>query len=130
MKREKENLIWDVLGDAEKDASRAAVLSAGGRVLRRKRHTRLAMRCTMLAVIGGLMVLAAQKLGERKNNYPLVAANGNPTSSTGGIHYLTDDELLALFPDTPVGLAKVGGKKKLIFPRPGDEARFISRLPN
>lgn len=42
---------------------------------------------------------------------------------------LTDTELLALFPDTPVVLATLNnGQKKLIFPRPGDEARFVSRL--
>jgi hypothetical protein len=42
---------------------------------------------------------------------------------------LTDDELLALFPNTPVGLATLpDGKKLLIFPRPGDEKRFVIRL--
>jgi hypothetical protein len=42
---------------------------------------------------------------------------------------LTDDELLALFPDTPVALASLpDGKKRLIFPRPGDEQKFITRL--
>jgi hypothetical protein len=42
---------------------------------------------------------------------------------------LTDDQLLGFFPNTPVGLATLpDGKKLLIFPRPGDEARFITRL--
>jgi hypothetical protein len=44
------------------------------------------------------------------------------------VQEISDDELLALFPGTPVGLAKVNGKQRLIFPRPGDEARFIERL--
>ena len=44
------------------------------------------------------------------------------------IRALTDDELLALFPDTPVGLATLeDGKKRLIFPRPGDEERYVSK---
>jgi hypothetical protein len=46
------------------------------------------------------------------------------------VRFLSDDELLDLFPGTPVGLATVGGKKWLIFPRSGDEARFVSRLPD
>jgi hypothetical protein len=42
---------------------------------------------------------------------------------------LTDDELLALFPNTPVGLATLAdGKKRLIFPRSGDEQKFVTRL--
>jgi len=35
---------------------------------------------------------------------------------------------LALFPGAPVGLAKVNGKQRLIFPRQGDEARFVVPL--
>jgi hypothetical protein len=42
---------------------------------------------------------------------------------------LSDEELLALFPDTPVGLATMAdGKKRLVFPRPEDEAKFVSHL--
>jgi hypothetical protein len=42
---------------------------------------------------------------------------------------LTDEELLSLFPNTPVGLATLpNGKKLLLFPRPGDAAKFITRL--
>jgi hypothetical protein len=37
--------------------------------------------------------------------------------------------LLALFPDTPVGLITLeNGKKRLIFPRPGDQERFVKHL--
>ena len=37
------------------------------------------------------------------------------------------DELLALFPDTPVGLITTAdGRKRLIFPHPGDEQRLIA----
>jgi hypothetical protein len=36
---------------------------------------------------------------------------------------------VALFPNTPVALAEIGGREKLIFPRPGDEARYIARIP-
>ncbi len=64
---------------------------------------------------------------------PAGSATSSPTpplaSSGSQVGSLTDDELLALFPNTPVGLATLSnGKKRLIFPRPGDEARFITRL--
>jgi len=37
--------------------------------------------------------------------------------------------LLALFPDTPVALATLSdGSKRLIFPRPGDDQKFVTRL--
>jgi hypothetical protein len=52
-----------------------------------------------------------------------------PGSPPVRVQYLTDDELLALFPDTPVGLIKTAdGRKRLIFPRPGDEEKFITHL--
>jgi len=42
---------------------------------------------------------------------------------------MTDDELLALFPDTPVGLIQTAdSRKRLIFPQPGDEEKFITKL--
>jgi hypothetical protein len=44
------------------------------------------------------------------------------------VNYLSDDQLLALFPNIPVGVATVGGKKVLIFPRPGDNERFVGRF--
>lgn len=56
----------------------------------------------------------------------LVAAKLSPPVRSQS---LTDDELLALFPNTPVGLATLpDGRKRLIFPRPGDEKRFITRF--
>ena len=47
---------------------------------------------------------------------------------TSPVNYLTDEQLLALFTNTPVGLAKVGDKTILIFPRAGDKERFIGRF--
>ncbi len=46
------------------------------------------------------------------------------------IRALTDGELLALFPDTPVGLVTLeNGTKRLVFPRRGDESRFVKHIP-
>lgn len=52
-----------------------------------------------------------------------------PPPPTPLVESLTDAQLLALFPDVPVGLATLdNGRKRLIFPRLGDEERFIRRL--
>src|SRR5882724_8031996 len=126
MKPEKENLLHDLL---DQDASRQAILLAGGQTLRRRRHLRMAMRgAGILAVVAVVTVFCFRK----ENSHPeaaQVAKVAPKVSPVLQVRALTDDELLALFPNTPVGLASLAdGKKRLIFPRPGDEERFITRL--
>src|SRR5207244_2602352 len=120
MKPEKRSLIHDLL-DERPDRRRDATLLAGGRILQRRRWRRLAVRS--FAVVG---ILAITSFALHRMSAPAppvftaVPPPGNQTAS------LTDDELLALFPNTPVGLVTFAdGKKRLIFPRPGDEERFI-----
>jgi hypothetical protein len=125
MKPEKQHLIHDLLANAKR---REATLLAGSRILRRRRHWRTARRGLSLA-----FVLAVAGIWIGRTNFhkpsgraPLQAAA--PTASAQP-HSLTDDELLALFPNTPVGLATLAdGKKRLIFPRSGDEQKFVTRL--
>jgi hypothetical protein len=126
MKPEKENLLHDLL---EEDACRQAILLAGGHALRRRRHLRAAMQgAGILAVIAFMTVFCLRK----ENSHPgaaQVAKVAPKVPPVSQVRALTDDELLALFPNTPVGLASLAdGKKRLIFPRPGDEERFITRL--
>lgn len=126
MKREKENLIHDLLDD---DSSREAILSAGCRVLRSRRQWRVARQ--VVAALALIAVTAVFYL-RRETPRPLESmASQNALKPAPGpqVHALSDDELLALFTNTPVGLIPLAdGKKKLIFPRPGDEQRFITKL--
>jgi hypothetical protein len=125
MKPEKQQLIQDLLGD---ESRRNATLLAGGRILRRRRHWRAATRGLALALVATTAVLS---LKQNKSHQPSVQTSLSATKPTASAqpHSLTDDELLALFPNTPVGLATLpDGKKLLIFPRPGDEKRFVTRL--
>jgi hypothetical protein len=70
-----------------------------------------------------LATLSIQKMTEPRPR-PLIAV-ALPQERTGS---LTDAELLAMFPQIPVGLVTLeNGKKRLIFPRPGDEQRFMAR---
>jgi len=130
MNPEKQQLIHDLMNEGDGDARRTETLLAGGRILRRRRLVRHA---TQLLVVLSIVALAAvcvqQWLGRKPVDVTHTPQHVLPVVASTEIHRLTDDELLALFPDVPVGLATLSdGTKKLIFPRPGDEARFIKHL--
>ncbi len=123
MKPEKRALIHDLL-DEGREGRRDKTLLAGGRMLRRRRWRRLAVRNFAIVGMIGMTAFALQRMLAPAP--PVFTALPSPSVQTGS---LTDDELLALFPNTPVGLATLDdSKKRLIFPRPGDEERFINRF--
>ena len=124
MRPEKQNLIRDLW---EESSPREATLLAGAHILRRRRHWRAARQVTtglaLVAVVAGMVV---RKETRRSPQLAVAAVKAPPVSQ---VHEMTDDELLALFPNTPVALASLpDGKKRLLFPRPGDERKFIKRL--
>ena len=123
MKPEKQNLIHDLL---DGDTARNATLAAGSRVLRQRRYWRTARQVALVTLFAaGTVVFLA-----RESRHPLLnqASGAIKPASVPQVQALTDDQLLALFPNTPVGLASLSdGKKRLIFLRPGDEQRFIAR---
>jgi hypothetical protein len=124
MKPEKEHLIDDLL-DAE--SRREATLLAGAHILRRRRHWRAARRALTLVALVAVATLFIEQNHRQQKSSPMPVADQKPASAQPEV--LTDEQLLALFPNTPVGLAKLpNGKKMLIFPRPADEARYIVHL--
>src|SRR5438552_3029208 len=112
MKPEKQRLVDDLL-DEEGEARRTTTLLAGGRILRRRRWRRAMVRGLALAAILGIAISSIQRM----NTTPArIATNIHANHSEPG--RLTDEELLALFPDTPVGLITLDdGTKRLVFPR-------------
>jgi hypothetical protein len=127
MKPDKQHLLHELLDDGC-HARREAILLAGARILRRRRQ----WRATMQGLSVALVLLAAGLWRETArsprpaNPIPLQAkiapAPAEPQT-------LTDDQLLALFPKTPIGLATLAdGKKRLIFPCPGDEQKYVIHL--
>jgi hypothetical protein len=124
MKPEKQNLIRDVLED---NSTREATLLAGAQILRRRRHWRAARQ-----IIPGLVlvaVVAGWLLRKETKPSPQLAVVTPKAPPVSQVHEMTDDELLALFPNTPVALASLpDGKKRLLFPRAGDEQKYIKRL--
>jgi hypothetical protein len=123
MKPEKRHLIHDLL-DEERGARREATLLAGGRILRRRRWRRVALRSFAAVMLLALATFTLQRMIAPR--HPVLTAVPAPSDA---VKSLTDAELLALFPNTPVGLVTLeSGRKQLIFPRPGDQERFIKRL--
>ena len=124
MKPEKQNLIRDLL---EEHSAREATLLAGAQILRRRRHWRAARQLTAVLALVAVVIGLILKKETRPSPQLAVATPKAPPASQ--VHEMTDDELLALFPNTPVALASLpDGKKRLLFPRPGDEQKFIKRL--
>lgn len=126
MKPEKQNLIHELLGD---DSNCEAILNAGSRVLRRRRQWRRGRQ--VMAIVALVAAVTALYLEPKPKHPALSAISAKVVKPVAGpqVHALTDDELLGLFTNTPVGLVSLAdGKKKLIFPRAGDEQRFITRF--
>lgn len=134
MKPEQRRLLQDALAEDAGGGRREAILQAGGQILRRKRRVRFVARGLMgVAAVAGVAfgVLRLPELmqpyGSATTNALAAATPTAPTTPTLS-RSMSDEELLAMFPGTPVALAKVGDRQYLLFPRPGDEARFIDRL--
>jgi len=128
MNSEKRELIHDLLAT---DIRREATLLAAGQVLRRRRFVRTFGRQSLAVAL--VLVIAFVLLPRPKPVQPsMTASSPAPRASIPAqteVRAITDEELLALFPETPVALAKLAdGHKRLLFPRPGDEDRFISKL--
>lgn len=130
MKPEKQRLIHDLMNDGGEDTRRTEIMLTGGRILRRRRQVRHAMQALTVLGVAAFAALCLQQWSAR-NPSVIVEVPKPPALATDStyVQLLSDDELLALFPDVPVGLATLSdGRKKLIFPRPGDEARFVRHL--
>src|SRR5262249_38598124 len=119
----------DDLLDAQ--SRRDVALRAGAQILRRRRHwhaARQTLSVAAIAIIAGLFI--NQKYRPQPSApVPVAVAQIKNAAAPPQSGVITDQQLLALFPNTPVGLATLpNGKKMLIFPRPADEARYVVHL--
>src|SRR5438477_6822913 len=99
MKPEKRHLIDDLL-DERREARREATLMAGARILRRRRWRRVTAQS-----LAGIAILGIAPLLLPRPTPPPPGVLPSITPPQVQARSLTDAELLALFPDTPVGLA-------------------------
>ncbi len=125
MKPEKQQLIHDLLGD---DENRGPTLLAGSLILRRRRHWRVGSRVLAFVLLPALAGLWFERTYSPKPQIQTPAQAAVPPPPSQPQAY-TDEQLLALFPNTPVGLVTLpDGRKRLIFPHPGDEQKFLVHL--
>jgi hypothetical protein len=125
MKPEKQQLIHEVL---EGESHSEYTLLTAAKTLRRRRQWRVARQTFTLITFLIITVCLVER-----ENLPRMALHVLPPETKlqtpTHTHSLTDEELLALFPNTPVALATLpNGKKLLIFPRHADQAKYIRRL--
>jgi hypothetical protein len=124
MKPEKQNLIRDLIGN---ESNREATLLVGAHILRRRRQWRAVRQGSLALAL--VVVVVTLALWKESPLPPRIASVAVPAKPVSQVHEMTDEELLSLFPNTPVALAPLpDGTKRLLFPRPGDSRRFISRL--
>ncbi len=128
MKPEKQQLIHELL---EGENRRESTLRAATAVLRRRRQWRVARQVLALLGLALATILLVQQNRHPRSTVvqinPAATAAKPPVALTA--RSLTDAELLALFPNTPVALATLpNGKKLLIFPRPADAKKYVTRL--
>lgn len=123
MKAEKHDLIESLLDEGQA-ARRTATLRAGGQILRRRRWQRRGLR-----VLACLMVAASVAVLLHKPAQPKPLAVTVPLPAKVQTGSLTDAQLFAMFPNTPVGLITLkNGQKRLIFPRPADAQKYVAKF--
>ena len=123
MKPERHDLVDSLLDDGAA-ARRASTLRAGGRILRRRRWRRRA-----LAGMAGLAAATLIVTFWPRTQLPRPLALPAPVPPAAQTGSLTDAQLLAMFPDTPVGLVTLkNGQKRLIFPRSTDAHKYIAKF--
>jgi hypothetical protein len=123
MKPEKQQLIHDLLSGPE---CREVTLAVGTQILRRRRHWRAGARM-VTALLLGVATWGVMKYQPQPSAAGMSALN--QSSAPLPTHLLSDAELMALFPNTPVALMTLpNGKKVLVFPRPEDEKKYVAHL--
>lgn len=119
---DRETLLNDVLAGENLESFRQSSLAAGVIYLRRRRRRVLAVRTGFLAiaVCAAACWLAwpdhsAQVSQLAKTATESPASPEAPSESSGKLHFINDDELLALFPNRSVALIGKPGNQRLIF---------------
>ena len=123
MKRtEQDRLLNELLAGEELDSFRRTSLERGLAAIRRQQRRRSAVRWSVgvalpLALAVGVFLGAPR--GPRSRGTPAAASVRaevpSPKPETAGVSRITDDELLALFPDRPVALIGKPGVQQLVF---------------
>ena len=116
---EREKLLDEILADDNLAQLRQASLREGLGLLRRQRRRRLALRAAVPAMAVCMLGLGLWVNSRHTQAHLAMIRPPQPARSSGEsagrVRYLSDDELLALFPNRPVALVGRPGRQRLVF---------------
>jgi hypothetical protein len=118
--QEQDQLLREILADDVLAVCRDRSLVEAQRAMRqRKRHQRLARIAVVasLPLLGVVLFLSQEKDTRTARSIP-APAQSNPVRSQPadpGVRFISDEELLNLFPDRPVALIGQPGRQTLAF---------------
>ncbi len=126
-----ENVLLDaVLRDEAWQGTKATLKAGALAAFRRRQRLRRLTRTAAAALI--LCALLAVALWWPRppaaTPSPVVARRDPAPQTAGPVRYLTDEELLALFPKGSCVLAEIDGRKELVFLDPKLERLYLSRV--
>lgn len=121
---ERDRLLTEILAGEEVSGFRQTSLELGLRALktrqRRRQIARICMVCSFALLAGGAVIWGSwQTLSTGRDSAataPRVATTTAPAPTVAGdVKFISDDELLALFPDRSVALIGKPGHQQLVF---------------
>jgi hypothetical protein len=118
--QEQEQLLRELLIGDELSALRQGSLQQGLAALRRRRLLTRALRVSGLALaLVALFVLALARpvslRPTRASGLTVPPEQTTASQQASSVHFITDDELLALFPGRSVALVGKPGQQRLVF---------------
>ena len=123
MKPTVDSLLEEVVVDEASDSFREETLRTSLFVLRRRRHRKALVRRSLMFVIPFMVITGAvsiYRLSLESEIAPIVAINAPEVSTSGTItattiQVISDQELLALFPNRAIALIGENGHQTLVF---------------
>jgi hypothetical protein len=118
---DQDRLLREILSDDPAEFRRASLENSLAALRRRRRQRRAAgVGLAACAVVAGLLLALPQvrrdsTIAVAQFKRPAPADSAPPADAAPAIKVLNDDELLALFPNRPVGLIGSPGHQTLVF---------------
>jgi len=118
---EQDRVLNEILADEKLAELRRTSLLEGVKFLRRQRRHRFALRLGLPAAViflCGLGIWLSRDSGQARHHVAMVQLPEKSPPSPGlsaHVKYISDDELLALFPNRPVALIGKPGQQRLVF---------------
>ena len=122
-----EAVLRDDAWQAAAAAGKAAALGVFQARQRLRRITRWGATLVMLALVAAVTYWTTRPSPKLPSRQTAKASEGTPKPASS--KYLTDGELVALFPPGSCFLAEVDGQKKLVFFDPAVERQYVSYGP-